>query len=231
MVDDEVPLPRQDEPAPYRRGDPVALRSVRDFGGRHGVAVGFAVAGTVVLDDADLVVVATRPGSGMRTRSGRRGGPRGRVVLPADWDGTHDERVWTGDTVVRVHRRGERWSVWRWHDGRRWTDAWYGNLESPWRRSRIGFDTQDWALDVVGTGDPVEGPWSVRYKDQDELEWMVERGSVSAAQAAHVRQVGARLMDRAADAAWPFDADWDAWLPDPGWTAVPLPERWDRPRP
>jgi hypothetical protein len=38
----------------------------------------------------------------------------------------------------------------------------------------------------VGTGNLVEGPWSVEYKDQDELEWMVDRGPVSAAPAAHV---------------------------------------------
>lgn len=231
MLDDEVPLPREDETAPFHRGAAVVLRSVRDYGRRRGVAAGFAVAGTVVLDTDEVSVVSTCPGSGMRTRAGRGTGPNGRVVLPKAWDGTYDERVWTGDVVVRVHRRGDRWSVWRWHDGDRWSDTWYGNLESPWMRSRLGFDTQDWALDLVGRGNPTEGPWSVRYKDQDELDWMVKQGSVTSAQAAHVQQVGARLMDRATDTLWPFDADWDTWLPDPRWGPVPMPEHWDRLRP
>jgi Protein of unknown function (DUF402) len=226
MVDDEVPLPPRSEPPPFDRGTPVVLRSVRDHGHPHGVAVGFAVAGTVVLDTDDVVAVCTRPGSGLRTRAGRGSGPSGRIVLPATWDGRHNNLVWEGQTVVRVHRRGDRWSVWRWHDGARWTDDWYGNLESPWRRSPIGFDTQDWALDVVGTGHPVEGPWAVRYKDDDELTWRVDRGALSAAHAAHIRKFGAKLMQRAQEALWPFNADWDAWLPDPDWTAVPMPEGW-----
>lgn len=228
MVDDGVPLPPAREPVPFHRGAPVVLRSVRDHGPPHGVAVGFAVAGTVVLDTDDVVVVCTPPGSGMRTRAGRGSGPSGRVVLPSTWDGTHDHRLWQGHTVVRVHRRGDRWSVWRWHDGARWTDDWYGNLESPWRRSRTGFDTQDWALDVVGSGHPVGGPWAVRFKDEDELAWMVDRGSVSPTGAAHVRSVGTRLLQHAEEVRWPFDADWDAWLPDPRWTAVPMPADWRR---
>lgn len=228
MADDEVPLPPTGEPPAFDRGSPVVLRGVRDHGHPHGVAVGFAVTGTVVLDTDDLVVVSTPPGAEVRLRAGQGAGPHGRIVLPSAWDGTYAERAWTGDTVVRVHRRGDRWSVWRWHDGRRWTDVWYGNLEAPWRRSPFGFDSQDWALDVVGTGHPVDGPWRVRFKDEDELAWMVDEGHVSPTHADHVREVGARLLRHAQDAGWPFDADWDAWLPDPRWAAVPLPEGWER---
>jgi len=228
LHDDEVPLPATTEPPAFERGSPVVLRSVRDFGHPHGVAVGFAVAGTVVLDSDDVVVVSTRPGSGVRTRAGEGGGPNSRTVLPAAWDGTYEERAWQGHTVVRVHRRGDPWSVWRWHDGERWTDVWYGNLESPWRRSAIGFDSQDWALDVVGVGDPSDGPWTVGFKDEDELAWMVDRDYVSERHAAHVRTVGERLLEHARDAGWPFAADWDAWLPDARWAPVPLPDGWER---
>ena len=228
MADDEVPLPPAPERPPFERGAPVVLRSVRDMGRPHGVAVGYAVAGTVVLDDGDITVVSTRPGSGVRMRAGTGAGPNGRIVLPATWDGTYDERVWQGHTVVRVHRRGDRWSVWRWHDGERWTPRWYGNLESPWRRSTLGFDTQDWALDVVAAGSPLDGPWTVGLKDEDELAWMVDRGYITDLHAHHVRAVGARLLQHARDAGWPFDADWDAWLPDARWPTVPVPDGWER---
>lgn len=228
VVVDEVPLPRVPEPPPFERGAPIVLRGVRDHGPGRGVAVGFAVAGAVVVDDDNVAVVATRPGSGMRMRAGTGAGPNGRIVLPAAWDGTYAERVWQGHTVVRVHRRGDRWSVWRWHDGERWTDKWYGNLESPWRRSTVGFDTQDWALDVVAAGDPLGGPWTVAFKDEDELSWMVNQGHVTQLHGRHIRAVGHRLLRHARDAGWPFDADWDAWLPDARWAAVPLPHGWEQ---
>ena len=118
------------------------------------------------------------------------------------------------------------WSVWRWHDGVRWSDGWYGNLESPWQRSEIGYDSQDWALDVVAAGTPGAPNWVVGFKDEDELEWMVGQGAVSGYQAAFVREAGERLMAGAVTAGWPFDADWDQWLPDPSWQSVSLPPTW-----
>ena len=82
--------------------------------------------------------------------------------------------------MVRVHPRGEAcWSLWRWHDGENWVGDWYGNLESPWRRSAVGYDTQDWALDVVGEGSRALKGLAVRFKDEDELDWYVEQGAFS----------------------------------------------------
>ncbi|OII13217.1 hypothetical protein BIU96_14705 [Curtobacterium sp. MCBA15_008] len=204
----------------------MVLRSVRDFTGR-GRTVGFAVAGTV-LDDGDVVVVATPTGSGMRTRAGQGQGPNGRIVAHDTWDGSYAEKTWDGDTVVRVHRWGERWSVWRWYDGADWTDRWYGNLETPWQRTPLGFDTQDWALDIVASGHPRTSSWHADFKDADELAWMVQRGTVSASDAAAVHTVGDQLMERTRRADWPFDANWDDWLPSSPARAVLMPAGWDR---
>lgn len=210
----------------FTRGEVVALRSIRSFAGR-GRAVGFAVAGMVVLDEGGLSVVATVPGSDMRTRAGAGGGPRGRIVPDGEWDGTYDDLAWRGDTVVRVHRAGAEWSVWRWHDGTAWSPHWYGNLEAPWRRGPNGFDTQDWALDVVASGAVGGADWSVAYKDEDELAWFEAVGAVDAGQAAHIRGAGRRLTEVAVRGDWPFDADWDRWIPDPAWRAATLPDGWD----
>lgn len=225
VIGDSPEVASQSSASPFARGDTVALRSIREFG-HHGLAVGFAVAGTVVIDTDEIVVVCTMPGSEVRTRAGRGGGPNGRIVLPDEWDGSHDEREWFGGAVVRVHRWDEPWSVWRWHDGTSWTDRWYGNLESPWRRAAKGYDSQDWALDVVGEGDPGSSSWSVHLKDEDELAWMVSRGFVSENQADRVGEVGAQLAGIARRGVWPFDADWDAGLPDPAWDAVSMPRGW-----
>jgi hypothetical protein len=210
-------------PDPFDRGDRIAIRSIREYG-RHGLRVGHAVAGIVAEDTAEVQAVCTVAGSGMLTRAGRGTGPNGRQILEDDWRGEYADRVWEGESVVKVHRPGDPWSVWRWHDGHDWTGDWYGNLESPWARVAGGFDTQDWALDVVATGTPGTGDWSVRFKDEDELAYFVEHGAVSEGDAATVREAGERLAEIARAGSWPFDADWSPWIPDPAWLPIPLPD-------
>lgn len=210
---------------PHPVGTPVALRSIRDFPDRE-PAVSFAVAGTVLQDDGDLTVVMTVPGSGRASRAGRRTGPRGRNVVTTGWDGTHEVATWEGPTVVRVHPRGQCWSLWRWHDGADWVGDWYGNLESPWRRSAVGYDTQDWALDVVAEGTPGTSSWSIRLKDEDELDWYVEQGAFSPERAAYFRAVGEELAGILRRGDGLVGADWSPWIPPLDSRPVPLPEAW-----
>ncbi|MFC0673264.1 DUF402 domain-containing protein [Brachybacterium hainanense] len=210
---------------PHAVGAPVALRSVRDLPGR-GPTVSFAVAGTVLQDDEELLVVMTRPGSGLASRAGRRGGPRGRNVVNAQWEGLYDVASWEGSTVVRVHLRGESWSLWRWHDGRDWTRRWYGNLEDPWRRTTIGYDTQDWALDVVAEGIPGTDDWEVFLKDEDELAWYAEESVFDPQQVEHIRRTGDELMDLLRRGTGLVGADWSRWLPRDDAPVVPLPAAW-----
>ncbi|WP_022901438.1 DUF402 domain-containing protein [Humibacter albus] len=222
---DTTPAPAAHEASSFRRGDVVAVRSIREFGAR-GHAVGFVVACHVLVDTDDVSVVATVPGSDIRRRNGEGAGPNGRLVLPDAWDGTHGEHRWSGSTVVRVHRHGDPWSVWRWHDGENWVGTWYGNLEQPWRRTDIGFDTCDWTLDVVCSGTPGDPDWNVYYKDEDELAWLLDVGAVTEDEAGQARDAGERLTHIALDGGWPFDADWDAWTPDPAWPPAVLPGNW-----
>lgn len=214
-----------DETGPrHRPGDPVALRSVNTFGA-HGVAVGFAVAGRVLVDDDELAVVASPTGSAMRRRAGRGSGPNGRLVLPEDWDGSYVETAWSGPPVVRVHRKGTRWSVWRWHDGTDWLPDWYVNLELPWRRTAIGFDSQDWTLDLIVRATP-DGSWSVQVKDQDELDFYASTGLWPATMRTVIEQAGAAAVADVRADRFPFRADWSAWVPDPSWPAPDLPPEW-----
>lgn len=210
---------------PFRAGDSVVLRSVNTFGAR-GEAVGFAVAGRVLVDDDQLAVVATPLGSEVRRRAGVGSGPNGRLVLPEDWDGSYVEDQWFGAPVVRVHPKGARWSVWRWHDGSDWLPDWYVNLERPWSRTAVGFDTQDWTLDVVASTAP-DGTWSVRYKDEDELDFYAQTGHWPQAMRSIIEVAGEEAARIALARTFPFDADWSQWIPDASWPAAALPTEWN----
>jgi len=94
--------------------------------------------------------------------------------------------------------------------------GWYVNLQAPVVIRRNRFDTTDLALDVVV--DP-DGTW--RWKDEDELERLVELGGVSERQAAEVRAEGERVI---AEAPWP--TGWEEWRPPAEWTPLGLPMDW-----
>jgi hypothetical protein len=186
---------------------------------------GFFITGAVpceVIEETEEFVALYQPaGSLWKRAAGERSGPRGRNMLPEGRNGGHDDAEWTGDGVLRVHRFGDAWSVWRWLDSSRtWSKHFYVNLEDPWRRTAIGYDSGDWELDLVGT------PESWSYKDEDELEWSEEIGLVTPEWAARTRWAGT-AASRALEAnAWPFSSDWDSWLPPSDLKIPALPDDW-----
>ena len=187
-----------------------------------GLFITGAVPCELVEQTADHVALYQPAGSIWKRAAGERTGPRGRNMLPAGRSGSHDDTEWTGDGVLRVHSFGEEWSVWRWLDGNRvWSDHFYLNLEDPWRRSAIGYDSGDWELDVVGT------PASWSYKDEDELEWAAETGKFDAAKIAAVHDAGRRAVAAVASRAFPLAADWTAWSPLPA-APLALTRGWER---
>jgi hypothetical protein len=181
-----------------------------------------AVPCEVIEETPDFVALYQPAGTIWKRASGERSGPRGRNMLPTGHDGGYDDTEWTGDGVLRVHRFGEEWSVWRWLDSTRaWSDYFYVNLEDPWRRGALGFDTGDWLLDIVGT------PASWAYKDEDELEWAEEVSLVDSDWAARTREAGRRASTALEENAWPFAADWDRWLPSANLARPALPSVWN----
>lgn len=110
----------------------------------------------------------------------------------------------------------------------RWTTeetipAWYVNLQEPLRRTAVGFDTVDHALDlVVGLDDT----WT--WKDEDELAQAVGDDLFTQDQAERFRAQGELALRRILDREPPFDRDWADWRPDPSWPLPTLPDGWDR---
>ena len=102
-------------------------------------------------------------------------------------------------------------------------DGSYVNLEQPCRRTEIGFDYRELALDLVNRADGSE--W---WKDEDELREVVRRGVLSEEEARALRAEGERVLARYEAGEPPFSDGWERWRPDPTWPVAQLPEGWDR---
>jgi hypothetical protein len=139
---------------------------------------------------------------------------------PHPWAG---KERWTGHGVLVLRRPGEAYSVWHFWDGpeRRFA-GWYLNLEEPFRRTAVGYDTQDLELDLWL---PVGGAW--RFKDEEQLEVRVREGRYTEAQVAGARRIGGELgamLDRGER--W-WDERWASFAPEPGWRAPAFPDGWE----
>jgi predicted RNA-binding protein associated with RNAse of E/G family len=124
--------------------------------------------------------------------------------------------------VLVLRRRDEAYSVWHFWDGPgRSFAGWYLNLEEPFRRTSVGYDTQDLELDVWI---PVGEPW--RFKDEEQLAERVREGRYTEEQAAAARALGDELgamLDRGER--W-WDERWASFVPDPAWRAPVFPSGW-----
>lgn len=145
-----------------------------------------------------------------------------------DWPGDgrhpwHGRGVWEGHGVLMLQRPGESYAVWHfWSEPGRRFDGWYLNLQEPFSRTEVGYDTQDYELDIWV---PAEGTWS--FKDADLMEERIAEGRFTREQVTEIFAEGDRigaLLD--AGECW-WDEAWSRWEPPAGWIPPPLPEGWD----
>jgi hypothetical protein len=191
-------------------GDPVLLRSL--YRGR----VRWTFPHTFVDEDAaGRIAFLIRPGA------------RGKLIR-RDAAGRYLER-WIADDGPTDHTWATNRILWLWSPGDAfcvgvfWEDAtdelrgWYIQLCDPLRRSRVGFDTMDHALDIW-----IPAAGSPEWKDEDDFAEAQELGVFTAEQAAAVRAEGKRALD-----ARPWPTGWEKWRPDPAWPLPELPTDWD----
>jgi predicted RNA-binding protein associated with RNAse of E/G family len=121
-----------------------------------------------------------------------------------------------------VQMPGDDHALWHfWSGPDREFSCWYVNIQEAFRRTPIGFDTQDLELDIVV---PPDGPWE--FKDQELLAEHVQRGRYTAEQVERVVALGDSLAaELDADRRW-WDEKWSTWTPDPSWGPVDLPPGW-----
>ena len=176
----------------------------------------YALPMMVVVDDPERVVLWIAA----ETRCKRPAGP---VTLEQRATGvgwTLTDKPWSdGPSTLMLFAPGDAHATWLFWNGHREFTGWYVNLEEPWRRTAIGFDTSDQLLDI---GVDPDGSW--RWLDEDDLAEATQIGLFSAADAEAIRAEGERVVQ-----AWPFPTGWEHWEPDPGWGLPELPSDWDRP--
>ena len=189
-------------------GDAVLIRSV--YRGR----VRWAFPHRFVAEEAGRLALHCGPGN------------RGKV-MPRDPDGRYLERwvrgdephdhTWNRMQVLRLVRPEEAHTVEVCWDESWSFLGWYVNLQAPLRSSPLGYDTTDWALDLV-----VEPDGSWRWKDESDFAEAQSLGIFDAGSAAAVREEGERVL---AERPWP--TGWEDWRPPASWEPLPLPSGWD----
>lgn len=203
--------------SPWRAGDTVLMRDIDGDRVRH------AVPCRAVRDESEVIVLYLAPGTRCMRPRGRRGGPRDRIVL--EWDGSHEELVWSGEGKLWLFRPGDSHSIQVfWDNETREFLGWYVNLERHHGRTRFGYDIHDQVLDLIVHPDLETHEW----KDEDEVAYLIEHGLVSASDAAAARAEGARVLQRARRRERPFNEDWPSWRADAAWPIPELPTDWAR---
>jgi hypothetical protein len=166
----------------------------------------------VVRDDPDLLATYIAEGAPFRCPPGRW--PTHDGLHP--W---HGRGRWQGHGVLMLQRPGDAHAIWVfWFGPQREFRGWYVNLQEPFRRTAIGYDTQDLELDIWV---PLDGPWE--WKDDEVLAQRVREGRYTPEQVAETRADGRRI-GRELDAGrrW-WSNDWSRWQPDPAWPTPQFP--------
>lgn len=148
--------------------------------------------------------------------------------VEGDWptpDGKHPwhrKTHWEGHGCLMVQRPGDPYAVWHFWDGpERDFTCWYLNLQADYRRTEIGYDTQDFELDFVVFP---SGEWQV--KDLEVLDDRVAEGRFTADLVDWIRRTGDDIArDLEAGDHW-WDPAWADWQPDPSWRNPRLPDIW-----
>ena len=196
----------------FEYGENVVLRYITRFDSRAGMSWPYRV-----VEDQDDLVALYIPKGAQYARWGRPpapGAPRG----PLELDG------WRRD-VLRLMFPGKGHSIWlfweRDDDGNREFTSYYVNMEEPFRRTPIGFDTNDHTLDIV-----VRPDLSWRWKDEEQFAGLIEAGRYTPEFGEFVRNEGRSAVELIEGRKPPFGAGWEAWEPPADWECPSLVDGW-----
>jgi hypothetical protein len=148
--------------------------------------------------------------------------------VEGDWptpDGKHPwhpKTHWEGHGCLMVQRPGDPYAVWHfWTGPVRDFACWYVNLQADFVRTDIGYDTQDFELDIVVAPD---GSYVV--KDLEVLDDRVAEGRFTSGLVTWIRELGAQLGEQLDAGRHWWDPEWASWVPPADWRNAGLPANW-----
>jgi hypothetical protein len=199
----------------WQRGDTVMLRDVGNFSGI------LWCRPHVVVEDRDDLLALYEPEGAMIHRwrmAERTFGP----PAPVRMDFLRLMFPGKAYAVLLVFDAGTGAPPWYapFFDGTERFRGWKVNLESPFRRTELGFDTTDEFLDII-----VRPDRSWYWKDEEHVLPWLERGAYSPADVEQIRSAGREAEALISAGAFPFDETLVDWRPDglgmpleiPGW--------------
>jgi predicted RNA-binding protein associated with RNAse of E/G family len=199
----------------HRVGDVVALRYVT-AGGRIEMCWPCRV-----VEDGDVVALFIAAGSTYKAGPKRTAAEKrrqSRNALP------QTEYVWRNDTLrLMIPERAHSVSMfWERNAGTRRLLKYFVNMEEPFRRTAVGYDTQDHTLDIEVTPDLA---W--HWRDEEELANHVAEGFYTAELAAAARAEGEQVIGAIERLQHECMRGWLQWTPPPEWRVPGLLDGWD----
>jgi hypothetical protein len=183
----------------------------------------YALPVMVVKEAPDLVALFWRAG----TRGKFRGQTPGAKVTPQEVISDQMvlfDKTWTETDVLMLVIPGAAHAVYvMWEESQRKLRCWYVNLQQPLARTAIGFDTEDYWLDIVVS--PDRSKW--RWKDKDQFEEAVAMGMYTPEKAREIRAEGERVIGLMQTNQPPFCGGWENWQAPGDWNIPCLPDGWD----
>jgi hypothetical protein len=211
-------------PTRFEPGDHIVIRNV--FQG----CVQTVLPSIVVADTPELVVtwlpLDTPVLNGVSDLSANHDGSKSHLnvdtITSKSW--TMAERNWHTSGTLRLKNPRSMWSLWVcWEPEMAEVRGWYINIDAPYLRTRLGFDTWDMFLDVVVN--PDRKTW--RYKDEDEFAEAIEADIFTELEAQDVRDTAARALQTIVENRRPFSDAWGIWRPDQLWQIPQIPSDWE----
>lgn len=190
----------------FHPGEDVVLRYITRFGSGVGMTWPFKV----VRDDPELTALYIPAGSTFMRWDTSTPGRRQLV-----------EGEWRRD-VLRLMYPEKPYSIWLFWEGEgRPFTTYYVNFEEPFRRTPVGFDTNDHTLDIL-----VKPNLEWIWKDREDFEKLVASGNFSAEFGAAVEEAAREVLGLIERRMPPFSERWHEWTPPADWAAPVLHPRW-----
>jgi hypothetical protein len=175
---------------------------------------------TVVADTPEVIALYMMPGTIYKHPRALDGSPVPHF-LPDEWVLVNQQ--WVGGGALYLSPPGQ-WYVLMglFADDNQQIKYWYVNLQTPYHRTRLGFDYLDQELDIVINRELTAWHW----KDEAQFLDAQRRGRISVEQAAHVRHVGEDILEQLQAGRLTLLEPWRHWSPPEQWAIPPIPHDW-----